>query len=152
MNADKEVCKPFNYMASPGPLSKHSKGPEAQLGEKVSMSMLMSLGPAHQALHAPWEWRGERLSSCFPEWRFRMQKHATSVYWKRLMGRGPHHEGNGRLHAHECEIPAQCSQDPQGCQTSEVQVQGVKEICSKSGYAMNFCLMISLFKFCEHLF
>ena len=95
MNADKEVCKPFNYMASPGPLSKHSKGPEAQLGEKVSMSMLMSLGSAHQALHAPWEWRGERLSSCFPEWRFRMQKHATSVYWKRLMGRGPHHEGNG---------------------------------------------------------
>ena len=55
-----------------------------------------------------------------------MQKHSTSVYWKRPLGRGPHHEGNGRLHAHECEIPAQCSQDPQGCQTSEVQFQGVK--------------------------
>ena len=56
-----------------------------------------------------------------------MQKHSTSVYWKRPLGRGPHHEGNGRLHAHECEIPAQCSQDPQGCQTSEVQFQGVKK-------------------------
>ena len=35
MNADKEVCKPFNYMASPGTLSKHSKGPEAVRREGV---------------------------------------------------------------------------------------------------------------------
>ena len=37
---------------------------------------------------------------------------------------------------------------PQRCKFREL-----KEICSKSGYAMNFCLMMSsLFKFYEHLF
>ena len=60
-------------MTPPGTLSKHTKGTEAQVGERVSVSMLASLGPAHQALHAPWGWRGEQLSSCFPERRIWMQ-------------------------------------------------------------------------------